>query len=343
MNSNCEAAAARPLVIIRADAGKGIGFGHFVRSCALAGILKNDFDCRVVSFSPDSDTMSDYQLAMIAEAGASPMTLKADSREHFDEVFLQMVAKADVVVLDNYYYSTQYQLEVKRRCGALVCVDDMHNRHMASDMVITFCPLRREDFSLEPSAIFHGGLEWSFLRAPFLAPALRREWSGAVERVVLSVGGADPLGLTDKMIDAVWMASPEVHLDVMAGQTVKVGRAESNLLTVWRQINASQVAALFDASQLGIFPASTVCVEAFSRRLPVAAGHFVDNQEEFYAHGVERGWFAPLGCLLDSAEVIASRLAPVLAGELRPEVPDFDFEGKRRQIVKEFMDLARKC
>ena len=36
-------------IIFRADAGAGIGYGHFIRSLALADMLKNDFDC-VFSF-----------------------------------------------------------------------------------------------------------------------------------------------------------------------------------------------------------------------------------------------------------------------------------------------------
>ncbi|MDR1895166.1 MAG: UDP-2,4-diacetamido-2,4,6-trideoxy-beta-L-altropyranose hydrolase, partial [Prevotellaceae bacterium] len=31
-------------IIFRADAGLNIGYGHFIRSLALADMLKNDFD-----------------------------------------------------------------------------------------------------------------------------------------------------------------------------------------------------------------------------------------------------------------------------------------------------------
>ena len=36
----------RRRLFFRADAGPGIGYGHFVRSLALASMLKDCFECR---------------------------------------------------------------------------------------------------------------------------------------------------------------------------------------------------------------------------------------------------------------------------------------------------------
>ncbi len=44
-----------PRVVLRADAGRGIGFGHFIRTLALAAYLREDFDCVVASRNPDRD------------------------------------------------------------------------------------------------------------------------------------------------------------------------------------------------------------------------------------------------------------------------------------------------
>ena len=39
-------------IFFRADAGYNIGYGHFVRTLALADILKKDFDCTFFTCHP---------------------------------------------------------------------------------------------------------------------------------------------------------------------------------------------------------------------------------------------------------------------------------------------------
>ena len=74
-------------VVLRADAARSIGFGHFVRTMALAAYLSRDFDCRVASFNPDLLRISDYQLGLIAEASATPLHLEAADRDAYDAAF----------------------------------------------------------------------------------------------------------------------------------------------------------------------------------------------------------------------------------------------------------------
>lgn len=347
MNSYCNPAVDpernagdRPRVVLRADAGRGIGFGHFIRTLALAAYLRDDFDCVVASRNPDRDGLSDYQFAEAAKAGAGVLTLPFRDREMFDSRFLDILSPEDVVVLDNYYYDSAYQDAVRSRCRRLVCIDDVHDRHFTADAVMTFLPLSRKLFSLAPHTEFHSGIEWSFLREPFLAPVCRRRRNGGdPSRIVMALGGADPFGLTDKMLGVIAEVLPDAAIDVIAGDTVEVSTEGLPLVSVHRRVSAEGVRNLLDGADMGIFPASTVCVEAFSRHLPVAAGHFVDNQEEFYAEGVKRGWFAPLGSLHDSTDLLAERIRQAVESLPERKVPDFDFTGGRRRIIDFFRNL----
>lgn len=330
----------RRRVLLRADASRATGFGHFVRTTALAAYLREDFDCYIASYNRDGGVMSKFQADMLAESGAQMLTVTAegDKIEDFDRAFLEKVERGDIVVLDNYYFTTEYQRSVRERSGCLVCIDDMHDRHFVADVVMTFCELPRELFSLERYTRFYGGIRQSFLRAPFLLPRTERGVYREPQRIVIAMGGADPLGLTDAMIRHVNRARPEAEISVIAGATVRVSDRPGLPVRVWRNIDARGVAELFDNSDLGIFPASTVCVEAFARRLPVAAGWFVDNQEEFYAHGVSEGWFAPLGDLRDPDGRLSERVAEAIAtGPGRS--PEVDFESCRREIVGMFRGL----
>ncbi len=324
-------------MLIRADAGGSMGFGHFVRMCALAGYLKDDFEVSFCSRNPDGIGLSDWQRRQISEAEARWIEIPTSDMEEFNRGFLTLVDNDTSVVLDNYYYNTDYQTRVRNRARTLICIDDMHDRHFTADAVMTFLPLFRHQFSLEPYTRFFAGPQWSFLRAPFLEPAAPRHNAG-ISRIVMAMGGADPLNLTVKVLSAILKGTPQTFVDVIAGDTVKVGTGSTERVAIHRRLDADGIRALLDNADLGVFPASTICVEAFSRHLPVAAGHFVDNQEEFYARGVEKGWFLPLGDLRDPEEVIAGRLHRIVN---MPAIsaPDFDFISQRDNIITLFNEL----
>lgn len=331
--------ASKQRILLRADAGRRIGFGHFVRTCALGGYLCEDFECVLVSRNTDTGMQSEYQHTLANESGIRLLPSYGKNREDFDRAFLDQIRPDDIVVLDNYFYETAFQSEVKHRCRSLVCIDDMHDRHFTADLVMTFCPLTRGQFSMEPTAKFVGGMEWSFLRKPFLREQKERHHNGQTPKhVALAMGGSDPLRLTNKIVGLIRDIDPGLIIEVLAGQTVDTDFAEDDNLKVHRQASAVEIADMFDRCDMGIFPASTVCVEAFSRGLPVAAGYFVDNQEEVYAYGVEHGWFIPLGNLQRDSADLRAALTQALGTPLSP-APRFDFNARRRDIVSLFHTL----
>lgn len=315
---------SKPHVLLRADAGPTTGYGHFIRTSALAAYLAGDFECEVLSFDTGRDSLAATNAA-----------------------FLERVGKEEVVVLDNYYYDTDFQREVRSRCRALVCIDDIHDRHFVADALFSFCPLKREDFSLESYTRFFGGLEWAFLREPLLRPKVIREYPPVIRRIALAMGGADPYRLTDKMIEVLHRVLSGVPVDIIAGRNVLIGHSPDDNISIWREVDAETVADIMDHADIGIFPASTVCVEAFSRGLPVAAGYYVDNQADFYRNGTENGWFLPLGNLLDPADDIAERLSALNerhsgreSGAVLACPPDIDFNARRKDIINLFKSLS---
>jgi spore coat polysaccharide biosynthesis predicted glycosyltransferase SpsG len=61
----------------------------------------------------------------------------------------------------------------------------------------------------------------------------------------------------------------------------------NNENAVWfKNLTALEISKLMEKADFGIFPASTVAIEACAKRLPFICGYFVDNQKEFY-HGIK--------------------------------------------------------
>ena len=82
-------------IYFRADADSQIGYGHFIRTLALADMLRDDFDCTFFTQSP-----SEYQQIEV-EKVCPLVCLSSDDRK-FDE-FLNHLSGDEIVVLDNYF------------------------------------------------------------------------------------------------------------------------------------------------------------------------------------------------------------------------------------------------
>lgn len=259
--------------------------------------------------------------------------------EDYDNAFADSLSGNEIVVLDNYYFSTNYQNRIREKGCKLVCIDDMHDRYMVADVVFTFCPLEREDFSLEPYTQFYGGIEWSFLRPPFLNGNISRKDDKRINSLVLAVGGSDPYKLTDKLISLIKSVDKNIRLSVIAGDTVNISPELLDNIDLYRRLSADEIVTLFSNSDLGIFPASTFCIEAISQKLPVAAGWYVDNQKDFYRIGAENRWFFPLGNFFDDSDVMKKKLETVIKSSVFPSVVDINFIQQREKIRYIFRNL----
>ena len=92
-------------IYFRADAGADIGYGHFIRSLALADMLRENFNCVFTTLSPTS-----YQLQ---EMNKVCEYIPLVGLKNQFENFLSLLNGDEIVVLDNYYYDTSFQNQIK--------------------------------------------------------------------------------------------------------------------------------------------------------------------------------------------------------------------------------------
>ena len=255
-------------VYFRADAGPDIGYGHFVRTLALADMLKNTFDC--VFFTQDPTDYQRRECEKVCELIALP------SGEEKLELFEDYLIGDETVVLDNYFFTTEYQRRIKKKGCKLVCVDDLHDKHYVADAVVNHGPARPDEFDCESYTRLCLGPQWSMLRRPFLEPVKTRKRNN---QIVVCFGGADPLRLTDRIVSYLFELGVGRELVVVLGDTVYLSDLNRDRVTVKQNLNAWQMAELFETSCLGILPASSVRIEAVSRGLKVICGYYVENHK----------------------------------------------------------------
>jgi UDP-2,4-diacetamido-2,4,6-trideoxy-beta-L-altropyranose hydrolase len=267
-------------IIFRADAGKNIGYGHFIRSLALADMLKDDFDTSFASVNP-----TDYQKSELLNI--CPL-VNLNSETHFED-FLSMLHGNEIVVLDNYFFTTDYQREIKAKGCKLVCIDDMHDKHYVTDIVINHGIDNPALFSVEPYTRLCLGLEWALLRKPFREASLKnrnKKHRNIIENVLVSFGGVDSFHLTDKIINMLLSESDVLKIEAIVGKEYRpqIEKNTGKSIAFHHAISAQEVANLFSNCDLAVLSASTICIEALACGARVAAGYYVDNQKEFYEY-----------------------------------------------------------
>lgn len=272
-------------IYFRADASAGIGYGHFIRTLALADMLKDDFDCTFFTVYP-----TPYQIGEM-EKVCKYIALNSESPL---EDFINILQGDEIVVLDNYFYTTEYQQLVKAKGCKLVVMDDLHLQHNVADVIINHGNINAKAFDVEPYTKLCLGLDWSLLRKAFMAQPkdLHRK-----KLITICFGGSDQLDLTSKTILQCLSKSPDYKITAIVGDKYQPsnGFIYNDKVNYLSKLSAEEISTLFQQSELVICSASTVSIEAIACGAKVAAGWYVDNQEDYYHNLVALGYFIPLG------------------------------------------------
>lgn len=268
-------------IYFRADAGPEIGYGHYIRSLALADMLKQDFDCTMFTQTP-----TEYQINEAKDV--CPIVALPSDNTKFDK-FLEYLQGDEIVVLDNYFFTTAYQRAIKAKDCKLVCIDDLHDRYYVADLIINQAiDVTLQDFSCKPYTRFALGLGYSLLRKPFFEASKKRETNHPATpkdslNVVVAFGGADFFKLTGKVIANI------VEMEIVNSITAIVGDAYASEIMIQtpkvhyrKNLSATDIANLFSGSDVAILPASTMMNEALACGIKIIGGYFVPNQESDY-------------------------------------------------------------
>lgn len=274
-------------IYFRADASATIGYGHFVRTLALADMLKDDFECTFFTTSPSA-----YQIGEMEKVCAF-VALQEESK--FDD-FLNLLKGDEIVVLDNYFFTTEYMQQIKDKGCKLVCVDDMHNRHYVSDAVINHVLTDKSLFSCESYTRLCLGMRYALLRKPFLVHNIINKEKG---HWFVSFGGTDFDNMTAKYVGYL-DADPTVEsITVVIGDAYKHRESLDafHKIEIKKNLTAAQMQQEMARAEYAVLPSSSVCIEAIACGCKIASGYFVDNQMDFALQLAKSHMVFPLGNL----------------------------------------------
>lgn len=323
--------SAKRKVYFRADAGPEIGYGHFIRSLALADMLKQDFDCTMFTQEP-----TDYQLREAEPI--CPIVALPNDNSKFD-IFLNHLIDSEIVVLDNYFFSTEYQKSIKEKGCKLVCLDGMLTKHYVADVVLNqSLDLQRSDFSVEQYTRLLLGLNYVLLRKPFYTAGEQRSNRKKDKKsVVIGFGGADPCHLLQEYTSLL-NSLPEVGKIVAISPNRDLGIGAEKL-ELKHQVSAEELVQIYLDADFGILPSSTMLKEALACKLPVISGYFVDNQVQTYESYLRHNLIAGIADLRTNET--KATLVDMIQGESYAKSINFDASGITSDIPNKYVDIFK--
>ena len=213
--------------------------------------------------------------------------------------FLDCLKGDEIVVLDNYFFTTDYQRRIKAKGCKLVCIDDMHDKHYVADLIINqgIC-WTKDDYSCEAYTRFAFGLQYSLLRKPFFDACKKRKEknNNGTLRIVVAFGGSDFLNLTHKIIAGIKDMNIVNHITAIVGDRYSTDKVVTSEKVDYRKnLSASEIADLFLNTDVAILPASTMMNEAMACGARIIGGFYVNNQEYDYYSYVKENMIIGVG------------------------------------------------
>lgn len=220
-------------VLIRADAGAGVGLGHLVRCLAIAEQLVR-LGARVTfaTHLPNTETEARVRragadLRVLGEGvPARGITPQEDQLQDAQEA-LGADEKWDAVVVDHYGLDATWEGEARRSAARVVAIDDLANRSHDADVIVDHNwygagTANRYRGRVRADALQLLGPRYALLDRAY---ADRRGARDAVRtpprRVLIGFGGTDAGAQTESALRAV-LERTELHADVVMGSRTRV-------------------------------------------------------------------------------------------------------------------------
>jgi UDP-2,4-diacetamido-2,4,6-trideoxy-beta-L-altropyranose hydrolase len=344
-------------LLIRADADARMGTGHLMRCLALAQAW-HDAGGRATFLT--ACRLPELNSRLTAE-GIQVELLAAEPGSDGDAEQARAAARrlgAGWVVLDGYHFTGAFQRRVKGRGVRVLAVDDFADAdHYAADLVLNQNLHARDDLyeAREPYTSLLLGTRFALLRREF------RKWCGwkrevleAACKVLVTLGGSDPDGVTLMAIEALgqvqWPGLEAVV--VVGGGNPRRGELEEAVRRCGAMIrlqgNVTEMPELMAWADVAVAAGGTTTWERALLGLPSLIVVLAENQRDL-AEASERvgiGWnLGPHQGL--SASILADALhrlladAPARAAMARRGPERVDGQGAGRVVARLLADALR--
>ncbi len=269
-------------VAVRTDGGPNVGMGHIQRCLALSSQLrKNGAEILFVSKKNGAVEKKIKQEGFEVIALKDNIDLKEDLKHTTDTV---KTYGADIVITDLYTIDEHYLAEVKKTVPFLLSIDDLVEISFPSDIVVNQ-NIYAKDLDYHSSTgrtKFLLGPKYALLREEF-SNLGKRKLNGKVKNILITLGGADPLNLTPKILKNLNRVNQDFKITVVIGpffrNIAEIEKAAKEINKGAGLIyNSHKMSRIMLASDLAITGGGTTLYELAATGTPALAFCLAENQ-----------------------------------------------------------------
>ena len=272
-------------VFFRADASDDIGFGHVMRTYALAKILQ--LRGHVVGFL--TAQLPPHLSCLLVDGGFNVVTLSAT--HDAEEALTKIEIHADWLVVDHYELDIAWERRLRTKCRRILVIEDQPNRAHDCDLLLdqNLSTQTENDYlDLIPAhARCLLGPQWALLRPAFLAArnfSLARRISPSLEKILIFMGGGsvepDVLVALEGVLESRWKFE---RVDIVLGQSPLphslLARRLSEVPHAQLHTQTPDMANLMAKSDLAITAGGSVSWEKCCLGLPSIVTTLAANQK----------------------------------------------------------------
>jgi len=251
--------------------------GH-IRRCLSLALALRDLGARCLFLLDGDPEVCD----LAAAEGFDAIRIRP---EHDPEDTISQCKNQDVAVMvaDSYAPSTEYFLEVGKTGTAVAVLDDLADRELPVHLVVNgSAGAEQLRYRSGVQTKYLLGPQYVLLRPEFAAVPVR-EIRNRVERVLITVGGSDPHGLTSRLMRGVADTLGPVKQDVVVGPLFeyadavrKTAKASPEAVTLYE--NPKDMRALMMSADLVLCGGGQTTYELAATGTPAIAVRTALNQ-----------------------------------------------------------------
>lgn len=266
-----------------------MGMGHIFRCLSLSKMAAPYFDN--VSFFIEEAEQSTVEL--VTKETFSMVSLKRS------QDFFSSLEKTDLVLLDGYHFTEEYELAIKNKGCKIITIDDLQHRRFHADILINHTPgLNRSNYLTAPDTKVYLGLKYALIRREFLEAERRKKAPESLCRAFVCFGGADPENFTLKYYQYLKRNFPSTQVTLVVGPSyvhledlIKETKEDSQV-QLRQSVQPAELIELLYNRDFAIVSASTISIECMKIGIPLYLVKTAENQQSNYTYLLEKEYAA---------------------------------------------------
>lgn len=339
-------------IMLRADGGPAIGWGHVYRLLALVQMLYRDFDCSFVSDSNPEFLTTALRKINVPLINTKPVAYRSpEQRSTGDEVAFDMqdvLCGDEIVVLDGYWFGTSFQSAIKEKGCKLVYIDDLHDAATAADLLINpSWEITAAAYKAAPYTKFAFGAGYSLLRPAFLKAAQEELAGKKTKDIFVCFGGADPLDLTNRTLRVLQQFPFYSAIHCITGPSfsntagLQAAAGADSRIRNYQNLDETAMASIMKNGGFGIVPCSSVLLEAIACDVQCITCFYAHNQQGFHSIITSKGMLSAGWAGDDFEKELARCINEQAGGYSIPHPMRSIIAGSAQNFVEEFKILQQ--